>query len=174
LRYGPRIAVLLLAALLPLLALPALAHPYHASLAEAEFNPETGRLEVALKVLIVDLERALSVDSGAVEHPETDATITRYLARRFRLQCPGAEPATLSWVGKEPELRSAWLYFELSPSGEDAKPRNSLAGCSLEVQIFLELEATQLNTVRLKTPDYETTATLSRDQPELSIPAPAD
>jgi hypothetical protein len=158
--------------LLVVAALPAGAHPYHASLAEAEFNPDTGRLEVALEVVVSDFERALPRGAG-VESAGADAAIARYLEERFLLTCLGTA-ATLSWVGKELELRNAWLYFELDPLPDSDQHSFDLNGCTLEVRLFFELEATQLNTVRLTTPDFETTATLSRDQPALVIAPPTE
>ena len=39
-------------------------HPFHTSMAEVEYNPETKRLEVALKLYTVDAETALTRLNG--------------------------------------------------------------------------------------------------------------
>ncbi|MCB1036066.1 MAG: hypothetical protein KDD47_19750, partial [Acidobacteria bacterium] len=64
-----------LCALFGLLPGPALAHPYHTTTAQAEVNREAGTLEVALKVLPEDLERAVERYSGEKVRLELDPDI---------------------------------------------------------------------------------------------------
>ncbi len=144
---------------------PALAHPYHASLSEAEYNPKTCSLEVAFKVLTHDLERALVHHFGkkkALPLEEADRQIALYLAEVFRLHCPGPSPPTLVWIGKEIEIRETWLYFEF-PLPHD------LAGCTIENRFLFDQEPTQLNTLQLKIGTRTTTVNLSRERPEYVV-----
>ena len=161
------LAAVLLAVLGSLLgSVPAFAHPYHASYAEVELNAETGKLEVALKLPTLDLERALSSVSKKIDldAEEADGAILTYLQSSFRVTCGEAgEPGELIWVGKEIEARASWLYFEVPVS-------QGLAGCTLRNTLLLELEPTQLNTVKIVSPGYNRTITLSRDQPSHTIP----
>ena len=46
---------------------PVMAHPFHASIAEAEFNADSGKLEVALRLHPVDLEAVLREKHGKSE-----------------------------------------------------------------------------------------------------------
>jgi hypothetical protein len=67
------------------------AHPFHISLAEAEFNATTGRLEVSLKVHAVDMERALSQRSRSSIDLEKSPPVAvrelmvKYLEEKFYL-----------------------------------------------------------------------------------------
>ncbi len=140
---------------------PAFAHPYHASLSEAEYNSESGSLEVALKVLTQDLERALTHHFGKKKIPpleEADRQIASYLATVFRLQCPNLSPPTLTWVGKEIEVKETWLYFEFPLA-------TGLEGCTLENRFLFAQEPTQINTLQLKAGGHGVTVNLSREQP---------
>ncbi|MEO1999085.1 MAG: DUF6702 family protein [Planctomycetaceae bacterium] len=126
---------------------PAVAHPFHVSLAEAEWNAKTGRLEVALKVHATDLEKALRrrtkkpVDLD--KSPDVDRLISAYLNHVFRVQSPKGQACTIKWVGKEVTLKSAWLYFELPlPQG--------IEGMRFSNQMFFELLSNQVNTINFK------------------------
>ncbi|MEM7235467.1 MAG: DUF6702 family protein [Planctomycetota bacterium] len=145
--------VFVLASTLLLAASAAIAHPYHVTLAEAEFNVETGKLEVALRVTPEDFERALSHETGGpvdLEKTEDiDATIFRYLVESFRVRAAGGEDGKIHWLGKEVELKWAWLYFEVDLPG-------GLLGAELTNELFFEQFARQLNTVQLKQGEWKT------------------
>ncbi len=107
--------------LLPLVSLlfvthVAAGHPFHVSIAEAEFNRSTKKLEVALRVHPSDLEAILSrrtknrVDLDRTK--DVDHLITQYVRETFVVRPKGGEPLKLKWVGKEVDARYAWLYFE--------------------------------------------------------------
>jgi hypothetical protein len=121
-------------------------HPFHITMAEAEFNPETNRLEVALRVYHpTDLEAALSRRAGAkVDLEKTgkvDDLILAYLREAFVATPEGAkEPARIEWVGKEVSLKTAWLYFEVDlPAGID--------GTTFKNRLLFEVERDQANTI---------------------------
>ncbi len=137
------------------------AHDFHFSQSEAEFNRETNRLEVAIRVINHDLERALSHHFGknkALALEEADPQLATYLTKVFRLRCPNTAPAELVWIGKEIEVRESWLYFEFPVA-------DSLEGCTIENRLLFELEPTQLNTLQLKIGEASTTVNLSRERP---------
>jgi len=140
-----RLATMLFA--LTLATASARAHPFHVSLAEAEWNAKTGQLEVALKVHATDLEKALRRHSGKPidldKSPEADRRIIAYLKHVFRVLSPQGRPCAIKWVGKEVTLKSAWLYFEIPlPKG--------IEGVRFSNQIFFELLSNQVNTVNFK------------------------
>lgn len=123
------------------------AHPFHVSLAEAEWNAKTGQLEVALKVHATDLEKALRRHSGKPidldKSPETDRRIMAYLKHVFRVNATPGRPCAIKWVGKEVTVKSAWLYFEIPlPKG--------IEGVRFSNQIFFELLSNQVNTINFK------------------------
>lgn len=134
-----------IALLLCLAAGPLSAHPFHASVAEAEFNPSTGTLEVALQVHPPDFQRALRRRRPGLRLTDErlEAEAARYLGEVFRVLTPGGERAPLRWVGLEPGIRATWCYFEFPlPDG--------LEGIRIDNRIFFEFESRQVNTINLR------------------------
>jgi hypothetical protein len=90
-------------------------HPFHASRAVADFNPETTSIEVSLCVFPDDLILALSQrQAGAIDlddAPRLDQLAAAYVRDHFQITCDGRE-IPLQWVGHEIETQQVWLYFE--------------------------------------------------------------
>lgn len=125
----------------------AMAHPFHVSLAEMEFNQEANAIEVALRVFPDDLELALREASGddelVLERAENlAALVAEYLREAFVLTRAAGDAAPLRWVGLELNVKEAWLYFELLAPGE-------LDGVSLTNRLFFEVRPSQINSVVL-------------------------
>ena len=129
------------------------AHPSHVSLAEMDWNPSAGTLEVALNVSAVDLERALArtggrrvdLDAGS----QVDKQIRAYLASRFQVRVSdGERPLPIRWIGKEVSVRACWLYFELPVP--EAAGRPSLPKLTLRNTMFFELQRDQVNTTNFR------------------------
>ncbi|MFG0275615.1 MAG: DUF6702 family protein [Phycisphaerales bacterium] len=150
------------------------AHPYHVAFLEAEANPETERLQVAMRIFPEDLERALermserrSVDLERAE--DVDELITRYLARTVLLRDPDAAPddaelaepeaSIIHWVGKELGVRHTWLYFEVDLGRPDAE------GLEISVRSMFEVEPTQENTIRFRRGEERVTVRCNRREP---------
>jgi len=137
----------------------ACAHPFHTSVAETEWNPDTKRLEVALRVSPEDLEAALSKQCEKkvrLEDSEgVDELIVDYLSEHFTLCQPKsgdekAEPLKLKWTGKELSTKAAWLYFEIeAPDGVE--------GLELTNRLLLDEGDSQINTVVLRDGKRKTT-----------------
>lgn len=157
-----RVVVLAASALTILLTsdCPATNHPFHVSIAEAEFNSETKCLEVALKVYPGDLERALQSMTGRPirleKTDQVDKLIVAYLQRTFSV-VRDDQQAAMKWVGKELSIKDAWLYFELElPDG--------LEGSQISQQVFFELQADQANTITFRRGKSRKSLTFSREQ----------
>ena len=64
-------------------------HPYHVSLAEVNWNPESQKFEVALCLWPADLEKALAQQTGRpidlAKEPDVDRLIETYVAKRFMI-----------------------------------------------------------------------------------------
>lgn len=145
--------------MLGLLAPAATAHPIHTSIAEADYNRSTKKLEVAARVFADDFEAALSAISAkkiSLERTpaaEVDALTQRYLRERFAVVPAGGDrPAALTWIGRELKDASneVWLYFELAlPGGVD--------GMRVRHALLTELFSDQLNSVRLRDGPRQTT-----------------
>lgn len=161
------------------------AHPFHTTTAEMEFNAETGRLEVALKIAAVDFEQLVqggtamvSPNSGSLEvadstirlgkEPVRERLAARYLEKQFMVTIEG-KPCRFEWVGVEDEIANKWLYFEIilpnakSTSGE----------LTLTNKVLCDRNNNQINTVvfiskakrvSLKTHEQSSSVTLPKFQ----------
>jgi len=185
------LAALLFALLTLCVAAPrADAHPYHVAFLEADANPETSRLEVAMRVFPEDLERAaalrLGMDRVSLERtPGVGEILSDYLARTILLRDPDApepdpddqsddehpERSRVHWVGMELGVRHTWLYFEIELDAPE------IEGLEISVRSMFEVEPTQVNAVRFRRGEERVTLRCTRDQPWAIIdfsPEPED
>lgn len=120
------------------------AHPFHASIAEAEWNPKTKKLEIALWVHPVDLEKVLNQRSKKrIDLDKTanlDKYISAYLTEVMSVKDAQGKVQKLEWVGKEIKLKGAWLYFQVSLT-------NGPVGAKFSNRIFFKLLPDQENTI---------------------------
>lgn len=167
------------------LLLSALLHPFHVSVAEAQWNSEGSRLKVALRLHPRDLDAALSETTGlrVVLEKESDEKakelLVAYLRDRIFLSASAAdaslgEPEDLAarrgrfhWVGLEQELRYVWVYFELQ------RPATSEA-VWLTNRVIFEAEPTQINTLQLLRTDPPVAVRTTRSSDTERLPAAAN
>jgi hypothetical protein len=127
----------------------AMAHPVHATFAEAVWNPKTHSVEVALRVRGVDLESALSVGRekrvDLDKTTEVDALIGAYLKKHIRFVGTDGKAVKLKWSDKDVGVTNTWLYFEF-PLPADAKP----AGGKVSNTIFFDDLDGQKNVVEYR------------------------
>ena len=113
------------AAILVTLTGTATAHPGHVSSTEVEWNPESHRFEVAMRLRIADLEDALSLQEGTRVNLETNDSagdfVRSYLAKRAAFRFSQDTTCRLHWVGMELELHDVWLYFEAESVGSSTQ-----------------------------------------------------
>lgn len=160
-----------LAALLSLGATAALAHPFHVSLAEAEYNAKDRMLEVALRVHPSDLEEALRRQAGRriVLEKETESVpqIQNWLRQSLVFKSSSGKVAEIRWVGQEVSVQEAWLYFEVPlPQG--------LENVEITNRIFFDLLPDQVNTINIRDGQRKLTRHFTRSRPrqQLTLPAP--
>lgn len=125
-------------------------HPGHpASYSEAEWNPKTRSLEVAMRIAPEDLEQCLSKQLKkkiVLENLEKlDELLTVYVAEKFKLIGKDKKPIKSKWIGKELKIRTTWIYFEF-PLGKDI----DIDDCLLSNLCFMEEFPEQKNTVVLR------------------------
>lgn len=108
---------------LALLVLPLagarVAHPFHSSIAEVEFNPQTQSLEVSVRLFTDDLEGALAAWKRLPKVNLADTAASRSLARdyvlaHFNINCGRGQ---WRYYGYEAEGDATWLHFELAGCG---------------------------------------------------------
>lgn len=137
-----------------------LLHPFHETVAEVEWNRETARLEVALRMDLIDeqwLRRA--VRQGI---PSDDNWEVIYLRSRFRVSEPPepGQPDTTKykWIGRDEERGHVWWYFEIEPP-DHMRPR------WLENRMLFEKEKDQINRVVVLGGEVKQTLVLTARRP---------
>lgn len=140
-------------------------HPFHASIAEAEWKPTKNTLEIALRGHGSDLENALRLRTkkriDLEKTKDIDKLIADYLANVITVKQKNGKKATLTWVGKEITVKATWLYFEISlPAG--------LEGATIENRLFFELLDDQVNTItfRLRKTGQRNSLSFTADKPK--------
>lgn len=144
---------LLLASLIALTSSkPTMAHDFHTSLTEVNYNPKTQSLEITIRVFTDDFERALTdINSNKpVNIKPTDLSthplILKYLRQHFALISPEKKPLLYDFLGKEIELDATWLYIEIPNA-------TNLRGYTIRNSILTELFDDQTNLLNLIYPD---------------------
>ena len=98
-----------------------LVHPVHETVAEIQWNPTTRRMEVALRLDILDEQWLARQHSQA--NTKTEAVKNwrlKYLEQKFRVTEPtrsGHSPSSsYHWIGREQKGPHVWWYFEIEPT----------------------------------------------------------
>ena len=125
----------------------AIDHPFHASRACVEFNPETSSLEVALCVFPDDFAAAVADGDAAplnyADPQQVDQRARTYVAEKFQVWAAD-HPLQLHWVGHEQTAQQVWLYFEF-PVAE-----GEVDGLAFRNSMLWELFDDQVNDVTLQ------------------------
>jgi len=110
------IALVCMASLLPGAVRESLAHPFHVSFAEVEWNAETGKLEVALQLDPDDLEQAVRRDCGKriiIDHEGSAKAIEDYIRKNFSIAPKESGKKTGEAAGKDKKKRFHWVGSEI-------------------------------------------------------------
>jgi len=160
------ISTLLLACLLPGFAL----HEYYVSVARANYNVKSKRLEVGLKVFTDDLEKTLLQLSGEPfqlsDPKESDAAedeLATYLEEHFVVMQNG-KLMELFFLGIEPGPDETWLYFEVAmPASGNFTFKNT---------VLFEVFPAQINILHLNVNGHEQSQYFNANTPliELTLP----
>lgn len=143
-------------------------HPFHVSVAEAQWNESLDRLQVALRLNPRDLEHCLGQTTSkrvvldGMSEKDVRALVEPYLRNRiFLSNSPGSlggevkaedrdTPEAMKdrherfhWIGCEQDVRYTWVYFEL------ARPKVIEKKLWLHNRVMFEVDATQINTLQL-------------------------
>ena len=139
-----------------LTCLAAACHPFHSSMAEAEWNPATQRFEVALRFSGVELEHELSLlESRPINlesTPDAEQILRRYVSSRMAITTASDSACRMHWAGMEVEVNDVWAYFELQPvPDKDQKPHQIVDLDLLTVRnsLMMHSQPEQINLVTL-------------------------
>ena len=170
-------------------AVSSLLHPFHISVAEAQWNEDGSRLQVALRLTPRDLDAAISGATGrpVVLERQSDERaaelIQQYVRENFYLsptpeaaerddaETHAARRKRFHWVGIEQEVRYTWVYFELErPSGSGRADAND-ASVWLTNRVIFNAEPTQINTLQLMRTDPPVAVRTTAEEPTKELPA---
>ena len=139
-------------------------HPVHETVAEVEWNPDSGRLEVALRFDAID-EQWLK-RRHASRHQDEGGWQTAYVRQRFRItELPAkGEPdeTKYRWIGRDEDRGHVWWFFEIEPA--DKEPPEWI-----EQRVLLEKEDNQVNRVLLLGRVPKQTLILTMQRPRASL-----
>ncbi len=149
-----RLLALLICLLPPLASLHA--HSLHQTTAEAEYIPQTQKLEVSLTVFINDFELALIrhterlISFEKTPAAELDTAIQSYLTQTFLITDSAGKAAKLEWLGREADPATAktpdpavTLFFEIPLP-------NGIQNATLQHSVLCDLFQDQINLIHLR------------------------
>lgn len=127
-----------------------LAHPFHVSVCDIEYNSKTSSLEISQRVFLDDLEEALRRKSGWTtldvmkpsDKKRFDALVKEYVMESLSLSVNNAK-ATTSYLGHEVESDALWCYLEVTGV-------NNLNSITVGNTILIESFPDQVNLVHIK------------------------
>ena len=95
-------------------------HPVHGTISEVQWNAKTSRVEVALRLDVLDEQWILKrVAEGTVKG---DAGRLEYLRQRYRVtplpKKDQKNSASYHWIGRQTDGAHVWWYFEIQPPGK--------------------------------------------------------
>ena len=144
----------------PITSAATTAHKFHTSFTEADYNAAEQSLQITLRTFPDDLETILAKRNGKRSvrldrKEEVAPLLTAYLQETFQLKNAQGETLTLSWVGLDAGVDSAWLYFE-------AKLPGTCAGATLRNEFLFDLYDDQINLVSIKQGDKKQSLTFKQ------------
>ncbi len=167
-------------AVLSLLAASVAWHPFHTSVAEAQWTADGNTLQVSLRLTPADLDLALSefhgrrVDLEREPDELQEQLLSEYLRDAIYLSSSLKDSKStevdvkkerrerFKWVGVQDEVRYVWVYFELKrmPVGTDVA-----ADVWLTNRVMFEAEPTQINTLQLMRTDKPVAVRTTKSEP---------
>ncbi|MEQ8534695.1 MAG: hypothetical protein RIF36_28085 [Imperialibacter sp.] len=146
-----------------------LAHPFHVSVCDVEFNDKTKSLEISQRIFLDDLEEALRKKSGwttlDVVNPSDkkrfDALMKEFVIENLSIEINN-KPVKLSYLGHELESDAIWCYLEVTGV-------NNLTTIGVENSVLIDTFPDQVNLVHVKKEGKIRSLKLYRDNIKGSI-----
>ena len=147
----------------------ALAHAFHISVCEIEYDEENKALEITHRVFLDDLESTLKSWSGDqsidVMNPKDENAfqkiLGKYMLEKFSINVNGKE-AELSFLGSESEGDVMYCYIELA----GVKKLNSIY---IVNKIFMDKFEDQMNMVHIYKGEKTTSTKFSKNKTDFKI-----
>ena len=146
-----------------------LAHPFHVSVCDVEFNDKTKSLEISQRIFLDDLEEALRKKSGwttldvvnPTDKKRFDALIKEFVMENLSLEINN-KSVKLSYLGHELESDAIWCYLEVTGV-------NNLSTIGVENSVLINTFPDQVNLVHIKKDGKIRSLKLYRDNVKGSI-----
>lgn len=166
--------------MLTLLFAAMLLHPVHETVSEVEWNAETKRLEVALRLDALDEQWLRKQVRG--DRDNVSKWATNYLREKFRVadrpKDRQRDGSRYHWIGRDEEGSHVWWYFEIEPT-DQRRP------AWIDQRILYEREENYIHQILIldQVPRRSLTLTIERpkanfdqakDEPESKQATPAD
>ena len=164
-------------------------HPFHISVAELEWNAESRRIEVSLKLQSLDTDQALSkmakkrVNIETVAEPEK--LLADFLTKHFYLVpadrvdvseprqpklADQAERSKVHYIGHELEVTWLWVFFELELDEATIDRLAANQGDWVLVNsVLLDITEGQINTVSIRRDTKKISKRTTIKQPWLQL-----
>lgn len=137
---------LAMAALLACASGAALAHRFHAGIAEIAFNQQSGSVEVVHTYMAHDIEALIARLAGRqvdLTSGDDEALLRKYIDERFYLLDRAGKRLPLKWLGINARVDSVVVYQELENT-----PLSSVA--AVHDAVLTDLLPRQANTVNVR------------------------
>ncbi|MDG2242781.1 MAG: hypothetical protein P8L66_04725 [Rhodospirillaceae bacterium] len=118
----------------------------HAAFTVIEHNARAGTVEVIHRLMVLDLEIALTARTGQTirleDTPDIENLIASYLSNYFSLATADGRAIPLTWVGAELNIKDVLAY-------QDGHIESGLSGIVIANQMLTETHPSQINTVNV-------------------------
>ena len=121
-------------------------HPVHETVSEVQWNRETQRFEIALRLHILDQQW---IENQADKTQKIENVALGYLTKTFRIRPirdgkaetnkdSKSSKAKIHWVGRSEEGSHVWWYFEVEPVLANGALANEEPKFEIEQRMFFE------------------------------------
>ena len=142
------------------LLLTMLLHPFHETVAEIEWNEKTKRVEVALRISILDQQW---IEQQSKPDAKARVWAVDYLKKHFQVGRQNKRSAArYHWVGRQTRGSHVWWYFEIELENGD-RPE------TISQRILFDRHEGYVNRVILLGKKSRRAVTLTIEQPEARL-----
>jgi len=139
-------------------------HDYYLSLCELVYNEKSQSLEISIRILSDDLEKAVfHFNNGRIYDPagkkneESNNEIAAYLLSKFSVQFDNKAASKPEFIGWETQEGAAWCYLEI-------KNVSSFRSVTVHNSLLMEMFERQKNLIYLKKNNTEKSVILVKDK----------
>ena len=139
-----------------------LAHDFHASVTQMQYNPKEKAFEISIRLFTDDLEKALTQELNTPVRlspgSKSDAILEKYIQARFSYVTPQKQPKSIKYVGHEVEADANWIYLEMPYT-------DVFRGGLLKQNVLMEAFEDQVNMVNIQYQGQKKTFVFRKNQP---------